>query len=61
VESLKIDRFAARTTAALSIRHIEHSTSVLAEEMRSGCPAIHPSPKKSLGFRIATTASLPKA
>ena len=32
----------------------------LAFATRSGCPAIHPSPKKSPGRRRATTASFPE-
>src|SRR5437867_11263314 len=32
---------------------------VVAVPMRTSCPARHPSPKKSAGPRIATTASLP--
>ncbi|OFW16590.1 MAG: hypothetical protein A3F70_08585 [Acidobacteria bacterium RIFCSPLOWO2_12_FULL_67_14] len=32
--------------------------SAMAVAMRRGCPARHPSPKKSPGPRIATTASL---
>jgi hypothetical protein len=44
---------------AFSSRMIEHSVNVIAVEIRNGCPARHPSPKKSPSPNMAITASLP--
>ena len=45
--------------ADFSSRTIAESAIVTTVAMRLGCPARRPSPKKSSGPRIATTASLP--
>jgi hypothetical protein len=50
-----------RITAAFSNRMIVESIIVVTVAMRRGCEARQPSPKKSSGPRIATTASLPCA
>src|SRR5438445_66157 len=49
-----------RIIASFLTRRIEHSVIAVAVAMRSGCPARHPSPKKSPPLKIATTASFPQ-
>jgi hypothetical protein len=49
-----------RAIVSFGTRRIEHSVIAVAVAMRTGCPARHPSPKKSPFPKIATTASFPR-
>ena len=51
--------WSSRTIAAFSIRVMSDETVALAEAMRTGWPARHPSPKKSPGPNKAITPSFP--
>ena len=48
-----------RIMAAFSSRMIEHSVIAVTVAIRRAWPFMHPSPKKSPGPMIASTASLP--
>src|ERR1700686_3422887 len=51
--------WSSRIMTALSTRVITQLVIAKAVAIRRGCPARHPSPQKSPGPRIATTASFP--